>query len=236
MTLISAAVAKRGSAPPMRQWWSRAWQRMVEESRSEETEWTRARRLARSGQLGPIRVTEGRAVVTTAGPEPAETALSVGVLEPEERAMFADLVAASGPRLPALLAGRLELELVEEAEELGVELTGGFGSLEATCSCASWHPVCVHALALAIQVGWAMERDAWVLLTLRGMSREEVVAQVRRIAGEDLTDASLGRSSPGATGGHWLVDSLDAGDGEAELSAAVEAVLRARRMLAAQED
>lgn len=223
MTLICPPVPRRSSAPPMRQWWSRAWQRMVEESRYDDTEWTRARRLARSGQLGAIRVTEGRALVATAGPEAAETSLGVGVLDEVQRADFAGLVAAVPSRMAALLAGRLDLTLVEEAEELGVELIGGFGALEASCSCTSWHPLCAHALALAIHVGWAMEADAWVLLTLRGLSRDELVERVRRIP---PTHAEVG----------WTADSADLGDGEADLTAAVEAVLRARRLLDARPD
>ena len=218
MTLICPPVARRSAAPPQRQWWSRAWQRMVEESRSDETEWMRARRLARSGQLGAIRVVKGRALVATHGPEAAEATLSVGVLDSEQIELFSRLVASVPTRLSALLSGRLELDLVEEAEELGVELIGGFGTLAATCTCLAWHPLCAHALALAIQVGWAMETDAWVLLTLRGMPREALVARVRSVGPRDSVVG-------------WAADSADVGDGETELTTAVEAVFRARRLL-----
>ena len=93
MTLICPPVARRSAAPPQRQWWSRAWQRMVEESRSDETEWMRARRLARSGQLGAIRVVEGRALVATHGPEAA-----AAPLPDDARAAFFPVAPLSNPR------------------------------------------------------------------------------------------------------------------------------------------
>ena len=95
-----------------------------------------------------------------------------------ERAAFVEAVAAESGRLPALLAGDLPLTLVEHAEEAGVELLPYGGELEAACTCSAWVDPCAHALAAAYQVAWLVDPDPLVLLALRGLSREELLARL----------------------------------------------------------
>ena len=190
-------------------WWGKAWVRAVEEAAYAEEDLVAARRLARAGLLGGIRVEPGRATVAVedAGGLWA-TSVEVPALDDDARSALLETVAAVAGRVTALLAGDLPHELVEHAEEAGVELMPYGGELAATCTCEAWVDPCVHALALLQQLTWLVEADPFVLLHLRGVPREELLAGLHAPASP--------RGEPG---------------GDPDLDAALDAAARAARFL-----
>jgi uncharacterized Zn finger protein len=170
--------ARRGAAR-VTTWWGKAWVRAAEESAYGEGDLKVARVLARAGSVGAITVGAGRYLAAVEdGDELWSTGTSLPVLDEADRSAFVEAVAAEAGRLPALLAGDLPHALVEHAEEAGVELLPFGGELQATCTCAAWVDPCPHALATAYQVAWLADADPFVLLTLRGLSREELLARL----------------------------------------------------------
>jgi len=160
-------------------WWGKAWVRACEESAYGEAELRAARTLARAGAVGAISVSPGRFVAAVEdGDELWSTSTALPVLEEPERAAFVEAVAAEAGRLPALLAGDLPHLLVEHAEEAGVELLPYGGELAASCTCAAWIDPCAHALAVAYQVAWLADADPFVLLAVRGLPREDLLARL----------------------------------------------------------
>ena len=126
-------------------------------------------------------------------------------LDEPAREALVEAVAAEAGRVAALLAGDLPYGLVEHAEEAGVELLPYGGELAATCTCQAWADPCVHALAVLYQVTWLAEADPFVLLQLRGLPRDDLLARLHARDGQP----------PDA-------DDLEAG---------LDAALRARRLL-----
>ncbi|GAA0979918.1 hypothetical protein ENKNEFLB_00097 [Nocardioides aquaticus] len=172
--------ARRGRAWAGR-WWAKAWLRAVEEVAYDEGDLRRARSLARSGAVGAVRVDAGslRSAVTEQRRGAEElwgVEVALPVLDPSAVAALVEAVAADPARVAALLAGELPHDLVEHAEEAGVELVPYGTELAASCTCASWVDPCPHALALLLQVGWLVEDDPLVLLQLRGLPREDLLA------------------------------------------------------------
>lgn len=201
-------VAPRKHAARAGTWWGKAWVRAVEEAAYAEEDLVAARRLARGGLLGGIRVETGRATVAVedAGGLWA-TSVEVPVLDPAGRDALVETVAAVAGRITSLLAGDLPHELVEHAEEAGVELLPFGGELAATCTCDAWVDPCVHALALLQQLAWLLEADPFVLLHLRGVPREELLSRLH--------------AAPSTT----------PSDGDPDLDAALDAAARATRFL-----
>ncbi len=193
-------------------WWGKAWLRAVEEAAYAEADLRRGRVLARGGSVGGISVGSGSLLAAVVEGDEAWT-ITIGVPTLDEAASSAliEVVAAEAGRIAALVGGELPHSLVEHAEEAGVELLPYGGELEAQCNCDHWVAPCPHALAVLTQAAWLIDADPFVLLAIRGLSREELLAR-------------LHASGPRA-------DSGDP-DLEADLDQAVDAVSRARQMLA----
>ena len=202
--------ARRGAARATR-WWGKAWVRAVEESAYAERDLLDARSLARSGRVGQITVDHGTFVAAVEDDQGLWTvAGTVPVLDESARQGFIETVAAESGRVAALLSGDLPHTLVEHAEEAGVELLPYGSELQTTCTCAGWVDPCVHGLAVLHQLTWLLEADPFVLLHLRGLPRDDLIAEV-----------------------HARSTTPDGPDLEADgdLDVGWDAVLRARRVL-----
>lgn len=177
--VLHARVAPRRQAARASTWWAKAWVRAVEEAAYAETDLRRARTLARSGGIGRITVDDGSLFAAVVdGDDVWTVTASVPVLDEAAVDALVETVAAETGRIAALLAGDLPFSLVEHAEEAGVELLPYGGELETTCSCVSWADPCVHALAVLHQVAWLLDGDPLVLLQLRGLDRDQLLARL----------------------------------------------------------
>ncbi len=198
-----------------RTWWGKAWVRAVEEASYAEEDLRRGRRLARGGRVGGITVEPGRFLAAV---EEGDDVLTVSgglpELEPPLVAALAEVVAGESGRVAALLAGDLPHTLVEHAEQAGVELLPFGGELATRCTCEPWADPCHHALAVLQQLTWLIEADPFVLIALRGVGRDDLLARV-----------------------HRLSVAPDPSDGAAtDLDVAADAVRRAARLLELLDD
>ena len=213
---MSAAVhprigPRRGAARASR-WWGKAWVRAVEESAYAEGDLRAGRTLARSGHVGQVTTDEGGFVAAVEDEDGLWTVSgNVPVLDPAAAEALVETVAAESGRVVALLAGDLPHTLVEHAEESGVELLPYGGELATECTCDAWVDPCVHALAVLYQLTWLLEADPFVLLQLRGLPRDRLLARLHRRTQESTAD-------------------------EGSLETGLDAALRAERILAVLDD
>jgi uncharacterized Zn finger protein len=202
----------------IRSWWGKAWQRAVEEAAYVEADLRSGRTLARRGEVGGISVAAGSLLAAVREGDDAWTAeIMVPVLAPEERQALVDVVAAEAGRVAALLAGELPFDLVEHAEEAGVELLPYGGELAAACTCDAYLDPCRHALAVLIQAGWLVDADPLVLFAVRGLDRESLLSELHE------------RSAPTDERASGVTDLAD------DVEVAADAVLRARRLVEPME-
>ena len=181
-------------------WWGKAWVRAVEEAAYGEPELRQARTLSRSGRIGGITVDPGRFLAAVEeGDEVRTVTGSLPVLDESGLAAFAEAVAAESGRVGALLAGDLPHPLVEHAEEAGVELLPYGGEIATRCSCEPWTDPCHHALAVLYQLTWLLEADPFVLLALRGIDRDDLLARLHSATASPgrrpLSDADVKREA-----------------------------------------
>ncbi|NGN92351.1 hypothetical protein G5C66_06295 [Nocardioides sp. KC13] len=195
-------------------WWGRAFLRAIEELAYDDNQLSGARTLARSGRIGGLVVEAGRFAAGVEDERGLWTVIgTVPVLDGDSVAALEEVLGASAARVEALLVGELPLDVAEHAEEAGVELVPYGEELGVTCTCGHWHPVCGHALAVLHQLCWTVDRDASVLLHLRGAERHALL----RNKGPET-----GRAAPA---GEATRDQVD------DVEIALDAVLRARHML-----
>ncbi|HEY1134910.1 MAG TPA: SWIM zinc finger family protein [Nocardioides sp.] len=213
-------LAPRRSAGP-RPWWAKAWSRAVEEAAFSERDLRDGSRLARAGMVGGIGIGPGSALAAVREDDDAWTVtVDLPTVDDDAAAALVEVVAAEAGRVAALLAGDLPHRLVEEAEEVGAELLPYGGELATTCTCPHALDPCPHALAVLVQLGWLLATDPFVLLTLRGLTREDLLARLHTHG----TGAAHG--SDGADGS----TAADPDEPDA-LDLAVDAALRAARLL-----
>lgn len=209
---------RRGN--PGATWWSKAVLRAVEESAYTPAELRAGRALARAGAVGGITVDTGKAVAAVSERDDVRTVtIAVPTLDPEEVELLVEVVASGAGHIGALIGGQLPHPFVESVEEAGVELLPYGGELGSTCTCVAWLDPCPHALAVLTQLAWLIQTDPFVLTHLRGLPREDLLARLHA-----RQERSVGGSSP---------DDLDDGP---DLDAALEAALRAARLLPGPPD
>lgn len=210
--LLHPRYAPRRDATRARSWWGKAWVRAVEEAAYTPEELTRARRLARDGAVGAVTTDPGVIVAAVEdGDELWTTSCRLPVLEPEAVDALVEAVAAESGRVAELLAGRLPLELVEHAEEAGVELLPFGGELETECTCAAWVDPCPHALAVLSQLAWLLDDHPLLLLHLRGLPRDELLHRLHLSAGAavDEVDPDLDTGLDAAFRAARILELLD---------------------------
>jgi uncharacterized Zn finger protein len=181
----------RGATARSTTWWGRALVRSFEELTLDTADLGAARSLARAGRLGAIVVLDAMAsaVVDPGTDRPLMAQVKVDRLDAAAWTTFAREAARESGHAAALEAGDLPAELVEHADEAGVELIPGSRDIDTACECAAWSQPCLHALALLYQLAWQVDRDPYVLMLLRGRTREDLLAEVAALA--------TGTSTPG---------------------------------------
>lgn len=201
----------------VRTWWGKAWQRAVEEAAYSDAELRPGRAHARRGDVGAISVASGGLLAACRDGDDAWTVeVAIPVLEDATRSALVEVVAAEAGRIAELLAGNLPHDLVEHAEEVGVELLPYGGELAATCTCPHYLDPCPHAVAVLIQAGWLVDADPLVLFALRGVDRDSLLAELHA------------RTVPSAAAPDRPAASVDLAD---DVELVVDAAVRAQRLL-----
>ncbi|WP_433157321.1 hypothetical protein [Kribbella sp. CA-247076] len=170
-----------------RSWWARAWVQALEDTSLDSDQLRKGRRYANSGQVGTITISPGRIAATVYAPEDTyEAVIRVDQLTEADWDRFLDQVAARAGHIAALLEGEMPHDLVEAAADAGVPLLPQIGDLDPSCTCDGWELPCQHAAGLCYQVAWLLDSDPFVLLLLRGRSREELLDQLqsRQVRGD----------------------------------------------------
>lgn len=215
---------QRRGAVRVESWWGRAFLRAVEELAYDDNQLTGARSLARSGRIGGLVVEAGRFAAGVEDERGLWTVTgTVPTLAEDAVDALAEVVGASVERAEAFLAGELPLDVAEHAEEAGVELVPYGVELAVACTCGHWHAVCGHSLAVMHQLCWTVDRDASVLLHLRGAERDELVGGLRQHLRQHRQTEAVAASA--GTSGESTRDQVD------DVEVALDAVLRARHLL-----
>ncbi|MDX2967795.1 SWIM zinc finger family protein [Kribbella solani] len=176
-----AASSAQARSTRGRSWWARAWVQAMEDTSLDNAQLKKGRRYANSGQVGTITISAGRIAATVYAPEDTyESVVQVDELDAEEWRRFLEQVAARAGHIAALLDGEMPHNLVEAASDAGVALLPGIGDLDPSCTCDAWELPCQHAAALCYQVAWLLDADPFVLLLLRGRTREDILTELQR--------------------------------------------------------
>ena len=162
-----------------RKWWAKRWLAFMEELRM-GARLGRGRSYALSGQVISVDVAPGicEAVVQGGSREPYRCELRFDVMPPKaKRQILAKL------RARPLLVAQLLVRNLPEMVDLLFRAAGyplvpsAANSFSSSCSCPDYANPCKHIAAVLFLLTEAFEQDPLRLLTLRGITREDLLGR-----------------------------------------------------------
>jgi uncharacterized Zn finger protein len=165
-----------------RTWWGRAWVEALEQrARLDPNRLPRGREYARSGAVGALTLAPGEARAQVQGrkTQPYQVRIRVRRFTDEEWDRVLTAIAGRLGHAAALLDGELPPEIAEVAASAGLDLLPGGGEIGPRCDCPDDADPCKHSAAACYLVSDALDVDPFVLLLLRGRTRDQVLAGVR---------------------------------------------------------
>src|SRR6202034_4391824 len=174
-----------------------AWVEALEQrARLDPNRLPRGRDYARSGAVGELTLAPGEARAQVQGrmTAPYEVRIRVRRFSDEEWDRVLTAISTRLGHAAALLDGELPPEIAQDATSAGLDLLPGGGEIGPRCSCPDEADPCKHSAAACYLVADALDADPFVLLLLRGRTRDQVLAGVRTrrrgAAGEPPADVS----------------------------------------------
>ncbi len=188
-----------------RQWWTQRWLALVEQTGPEHARRVqRGHALVRRGLVDDLTIEPGR--ITGTVPEdrgpPARVELRCRV---PDAAAWRSAVARLSAELrftAALLEGVLPEGIDEVLADAGVVLVPELDELEQRCTCREHARLCRHVAAVHIAAAIRFDRDPFLLLELRGRTRDDLLQVLRSERGGEVgvpdaeLDLSVGLFAP----------------------------------------
>ncbi|MFZ0157530.1 MAG: SWIM zinc finger family protein, partial [Kineosporiaceae bacterium] len=167
-----------------RTWWGRQWLRSIEQrAQLDPNRLPRARRYARSGAIHDLQIGPGevRATVAGRGGRPYAVRVRVRPFTDVEWRRVLQAIAARATYAAALLEGDLPPDVGTAVEETGLALVPGPAEIGPRCTCPDDADPCKHSAAVCFLVADTLDADPFVILLLRGRTRDEVLAGLRAL-------------------------------------------------------
>ena len=185
-----------------RTWWGSQWlQALARVIRGERL--SRGRAYARLGQVRELTVQLGLILAQVKGtrPQPYQVRIEIDTLTDKQ---WADVMRALGNRASyaaELLNGVMPQQVQEAFDAAGAPLyPTSSHALHAHCSCADPVRPCKHVAAACYIFAEELDKDPFLLFTLRGWTREQVLAALRIVRAEQLRSDSATRADDRSVG------------------------------------
>lgn len=161
-------------------WWARRWIGVLE-SFGWSNRLQRGRTYARKGQVLNIDVHPGRVTARVQGSRrtPYSVRIEIAPLDDAQWGRAIDAMAGQALFAAQLLAGEMPMEIEEAFQAASVSLFPTSDEVAMSCSCPDWAVPCKHIAAVYYLLGEEFDRDPFLLFTLRGHTREQVMKAVR---------------------------------------------------------
>ncbi len=165
-------------------WWAEQWLAALT-AYATSSRLQRGRSYARKGQVVALDIGKGevRAEVQGSRATPYRISIKMKTLTEKQWQAVAAMLAANGMMLGRLLAGEMPAEMVAECGKIGISLFPcEKKDLTTKCSCPDVANPCKHLAAVFYLIGEELDRDPFLLLTLRGRTRDELTSSLRDTA------------------------------------------------------
>ncbi|MBL7065039.1 MAG: SWIM zinc finger family protein [Anaerolineae bacterium] len=180
-------------------WWARRWIAVLQ-TFGWSNRLQRGRTYARKGQVLNIDVRPGRVNARVQGSrrKPYSVRIEIAPLSDKQWEQAIDAMAGQALFAAQLLAGEMPPEIEEAFEAARVSLFPTKRDVAMNCSCPDWAVPCKHIAAVYYLLGEEFDRDPFLLFTLRGRTREQVMEalRARRAAAAPLVEEAAPGEEP----------------------------------------
>jgi uncharacterized Zn finger protein len=156
----------------------------------------RGKTLARSGRVREMELAPGTALAMVQDADAARPTIRVRTFDEAEWAKVLDTLRKRLSLLAKLLEGEVADDLMTALDEQHVPLVPRTDEIDGDCDCGDWAVPCAHGAALHHVLGEALDGEPFLLFTLRGRTREQLLAELRRgwgdtVAGRDADTSPI---------------------------------------------
>ncbi len=179
-------------------WWAKRWIAALE-LLLDQGRLNRGRNYARKGQVLSIEETrEGiKARVQGSRKTPYKINIQIKPLSQAQWSNVIDQLAEQAIFAAQLLAGEMPQEIESAFEAAGVNLfPSQRDDLETECSCPDYANPCKHIAATHYILGERFDEDPFLIFRLRGMTKEQVMEELRNRRAEDNPSAEQNTEEP----------------------------------------
>jgi uncharacterized Zn finger protein len=162
-------------------WWSTEWIKSLA-SFTKPRALERGRQEATQGRVLSVQVDRGfaEALVQGSRVQPYKVEIGLPMLTATQAKRAADALLKKAFYIAKLLAGELPHEFAQIFDEAGTPLfPSSAADLSADCSCTDLDSPCKHIAALYYILGQEFDRDPFLLLEMRGLTRSQLLAEIQ---------------------------------------------------------
>ncbi|GAC1363679.1 MAG: SWIM zinc finger family protein [Ktedonobacteraceae bacterium] len=163
-------------------WWSKRWLHTLE-SFGMGSRLSRGRSYARQGQVVSIDIKPGvvKAKVQGSMREPYKITIHLLPLSNDDWEKVTTALASQAIFAAKLLAGEMPANIEEAFSSVRISLFPvSEEDLRTRCTCPDWVNLCKHTAAVYYILAEQFDEDPFLLFTLRGRTKEELIATLRK--------------------------------------------------------
>ncbi|MGI6543298.1 MAG: SWIM zinc finger family protein [Limnochordia bacterium] len=174
-------------------WWAKRWLAVLENFNI-GARLARGRAYARQGQVLDIQIREGQVQAKVQGSRstPYKVSISVKTLDVAQWDKVLSALSERAAYAAGLLAGEMPQDIEDVFAATKVPLFPQKAKdLVTDCSCPDWSNPCKHIAAVYYLIGEEFDRDPFLLLLLRGMTKERLVSELQKRGAADTVSIEV---------------------------------------------
>lgn len=185
------AKSKRGEIGET--WWSQRWVTILK-SFHMGARLGRGRSYARRGQVISIDIQKGSVSAKVQGTrkKPYSVKIELPLLSDTEWDTVTDAMASQALFAAKLLAGEMPKNIEDAFYQVDISLfPASKEELTTDCSCPDWANPCKHIAAVYYLLAEQFDEDPFLIFTLRGRTKEEIITVLREKRAEELPEEDI---------------------------------------------
>lgn len=211
-------------------WMAERWHQMLEKLQaSHGPRLVKGKNLARTGRVRALWISPGTASAEVVAEETFHVSVRFRVFSDAEWKRILAVLLENLLHIASLLEGELPYTLVQQLEGKGISLLPTTDEIHGDCDCDDYMLPCAHMAAVHNVLAEALDGEPFLLFTLRGQERQQLLRQMRRAWGDTANVAVLSADEDADIGPEWLTSpaALPAWDFKFKVADKVAAGLRA---------